>query len=549
MAEISDEQYSDKQNYFQNLKLGFFPSDNISIPDYLKIIDYKRLVLPNYQNTSTAVTLRGVISGEKEFTDIPLAFTDVVIADVIAGLGALFVSDTGLGKTQLLKDICRYLFGGDGPGGNANMVVGRKDFQIEDLLTITEADLTTGVYNSRESRRIDPARARRVFYGVNEINRASHAVQNDFIDLAEGERNFNGIDFALGQNGYTVFMATANLNNTNGDFEGIYSFDRALMNRANMTFDLDHINFTPTPMDELDIEERKFSTKLDLAPIEDKTYELLLMNQHIRGLTATSDPNHAAFRFLVGRAMNYCPTDKYGDKKALFPTKCTTKCTNREKLCAMLKPASTRTLTAVKSMAYALHYVAELKLGRRFHVDIFDAALQAFKFTTYHGNLNEILVEEKYDFRKQMMMDDVITKLTSATNLARKYISVVLDGNDSVVTITFAHPKDERNGEVVTTAKSDSLIESLEALKASGKLPGGYTENNIERELTGMGVGVDWMPAFAERFKNWKPKVLPSDETMDKSAPETSSEIPYDEPADNSNPETLASEISDVIEG
>ena len=66
-------------------------------------LTYEDLSLPNYVNSSTAVTLK-VKDGET-IKDLPLTVCDVVVAAELAGLNMLFVSDTGRGKSQLITDI------------------------------------------------------------------------------------------------------------------------------------------------------------------------------------------------------------------------------------------------------------------------------------------------------------------------------------------------------------------------------------------------------------------------------------------------------------
>ena len=66
-------------------------------------LTYEDLKLPNYVNSSTAVTIK-VKDGDK-LKDLDLTLSDVVAAAELAGLNMLFVSDTGRGKTQLVSYI------------------------------------------------------------------------------------------------------------------------------------------------------------------------------------------------------------------------------------------------------------------------------------------------------------------------------------------------------------------------------------------------------------------------------------------------------------
>ena len=89
-------------------------------------LTYEELKLPNYVNSSAAVTLK-VKDGEV-VKDLPLTLCDVVVAAELAGLNILFVSDTGRGKTQLVSDVVWSHFGGHDDGGKANWADGRPNF-------------------------------------------------------------------------------------------------------------------------------------------------------------------------------------------------------------------------------------------------------------------------------------------------------------------------------------------------------------------------------------------------------------------------------------
>src|SRR3989338_11395407 len=115
-------------------------------------LTYEDLKLPNYVNSSTAVTLK--VKDGKVVKDLPLTLCDVVAAAELAGLSMLFVSDTGRGKTQLVSDIVWHHFGGDDENGSANWADGRPGFEIQELFERTKIDKKADVYDSDEATQL-----------------------------------------------------------------------------------------------------------------------------------------------------------------------------------------------------------------------------------------------------------------------------------------------------------------------------------------------------------------------------------------------------------
>ena len=350
-------------------------------------LTYDDLKFPYYTNSSTAVRLSARIGNEAKTIELTLA--DVVCAAELAGLNMLFISDTGKGKTQLMKDIVWSHFGGDKEQGKANWAQGSPDFEIEDLFVHSVVDLTTGIYDSKAVRKIDENRIRRPCNVVDEFNRAPKPTQNKFFDFADGNYELAGTSHRIGQDGYTLFLATANLNKLNGDFSGTFEMDRALLNRAHLTIDLDHKDFSPIPSDKIQIRKRKTNPRVDIAEPRDISLKIVEAHKEIIAMKA-NDPCMSAFEFLIDNGLSHCEKDKYKEKGAAFPMQCVecdAPCKN-EGLCSLLKGSSERTVDSIAPLAYALSYIASLKFGKDVQISPFDAALQAFRFTTYHGNLN-----------------------------------------------------------------------------------------------------------------------------------------------------------------
>lgn len=450
-------------------------------------LTYDELILPNYVNSNIAVKLRAQVEGS--LRTIELSVCDLIYAIEIAGLNSLWLSDTGRGKTQLMSDVAWHHYGGDQNRGNANWADGRPSFDITDLFERTQVDLDAGKFDSETVRQIKEDRIRRMFFGVDEINRAPNPRQNEFFDLADGKYTFNGKRFNLGQDGYAIFMATANLNKLNGDFSGTFELDRALLNRAHVTIDLDHLDFRPTVEDEMLIEERKANPKVDIAVAQDLSGKILAANREIISKATSLDPYLTAFRFLIGRGLDYCAKDKYKEKGPSFPMQCSDCEKIGKDLCSRIKGSSERTLPAVKSLAYALSYVAKLKTGKEVEIDPMDAALQAFRFTTYHGNLNEIMAEEQYAMRKQIMMDETVEELSKVVDILRPYMPIIIEGREPRL-VNF-----RLRGNQYQFASTPDSRRNLQRRGIS------YQETKLIEELSEKGLGTDWVDPYVKSMR------------------------------------------------
>lgn len=444
---------------------------------------------PNYLNSNIAVKIRARIKGIDQI--IELTVSEIIYAAELAGLNQLYISDTGRGKSQLLKDISHHHYGGTAKNGNANLAMGRADFEIEDLLVRTQVDLSSGKYDSKDVRKIDLNRAHRAFFGADELNRAPRPRQNDFMDLATGERNFVGENIDLGVDGYSLFIACVNLNKNNGDFSGTFDMDRALLNRLAITIDLDHERYRPTPDDEIDMEERAANPKVKTPPPQDLTEQILEANKKIITDTVQLKPYLTAFRFLIGRGLDYCDKSKYKTKGPTFPILCTECNYSGKPICTRIKGSSERTISAVSRMSRAISYISKLKTGEQdLHIDPFDAALEAFRFTTYHGNLNELIILDEHEAQPQYMMDETITQLKAPINILRNYLPHILDGHEPTI-LSYNNP----DGTPVKAQKTPKLIETLNECGIN------YQELSLKDQLKECGIGTDWVDPYVRRMK------------------------------------------------
>jgi len=450
-------------------------------------LTYKDLRLPNYVNSSAALSLR--VKDNDGIKNLDLTLCDVVVAAELAGLNMLFVSDTGRGKTQLVSDIVWSHFGGHDEGGKANWADGRPNFELQELFERTFIDKGARIYDSNQATQLIEGRTSRSLFVVDEINRAPKIKQNEFFDLAEGKYTWKGKRLELGTRSYSAFLATANLNKSNGDFQGTFELDRALLNRAHLTIDLDHRLFRPRPEDKIVIDERDANPKLKIAEPRDISDKIIEEHQVIMSRTRISDPYLLAFKFMVDEGLNFCDKDIFKEKTTTFPMLCGDCDYAGKDMCSLVKSSSDRTTKAVKALAYGLAKIAELKLGKPIEVDTLDAALQAYKFTTYHGNLNEVIAETDFGSRKQELMSVVVGELEKRLDLLRGYIPVIIAGRDPVLVVYDSHGREVR---------AERTPKTLDALKSKGV---SYAERDLKTELKEGGIGADWVDAFTRKFK------------------------------------------------
>ncbi len=467
---------------------------------FMAKLTYQDLILPNYVNSSEAVVFTAEVTkgNNSKLESVSLSIPDVIFATEIAGANNLIISDTGKGKSQLLSDIAWSHFGGDIEGGNANIVDGRSAFDIDELFIRTKVDTKSGAYDSDAARQLKLERVRRAFFGIDEINRAPTPVQNDFFDLADGKHTFRGQRALLGQpiegknDTYSVFFATANFNKVNSAFQGTFSLDRALLNRAHVTIDLDHKAFRPTYEDKLLIQERKDNPRVDIAKPKDITSLLMEAHTEVALRARQYDPHMQAMLLLFSEGLDFCNADKKTNDKTLFPSLCGECSYAGKEYCSLAKASSDRTTTAIKLLAHSFAKIVELKHGENYKIDPVQAILQAYRFTTYHGDLNEIVTQDEYQGRPQLMMDTVIQKYES---LSKTIQSIVLcaEAGGSPVLVRYALKPKNGSSTDYAVPKSKQLIDALKAGKIS------YTEEDLESVVKEKGIGVDWLNAYT----NW----------------------------------------------
>lgn len=449
---------------------------------------YEMLKLNGYFNSQKIVTLSGERDGK--LRQYGLDFCEVQACIVLAGLSELLISDTGRGKSKLAKAISCGYFAGHEEGGKANWADGRPNFEITDLFERQTVDLTTGKYDSDTARQINTDRLRRLLNVANELNRAPRLKQNEWFDIAEGTYSLRGHNLDLGVDDYCMFLATANINKMNGDFQGTCDLDRALLNRAHVTFDLDHEPFMPTIDDEILLYRSKANPKLGTCEKRDLSDLILAANKEIRE-GALDNPYILIFQFLIDRALRYCEKDPYKHKGPDWPTACA-ECEHSAKICSKIKSCSPRTTITIPALATAFNYMLTLREGHDVTIEPMDAALQAFRFTTYHGNLNELTAQEKYSMRKQIMMDDLIEELRPMTDALKE---AILEGQESCEVIVYKRPSDNQEVRAPSDPKLIKILDEkkIPYAKKDGKHLLKDSAKKLKEMLQEKGLGTDWV--------------------------------------------------------
>ncbi len=369
---------------------------------------HKELILPNYLNNTTCIIVNGKLNGKKKQFKIPMH--EAVIIPVLIGANTMYISDTGAGKTQVMKDITRHYFGGNVEiGGYTNWLLGRKDCHVEELFTEFNKDLMKYiVLEERISALVNV---------VDEMNRALGPTQADFFDLAEGERGIQGALRELGKHGYTLFLSGVNLNRVNGDFH-VGDIDRALLSRSKINIDVDFYGNTKKDKAVVTSRGKAKTTNAELRDISEK---IIFAYKEINDVAGEVDPFLDTYIGLLEIGLMYCEIDKHKRKRRMWPMKCQ-KCKLDDKVCSEIKQFEPRTTQTIKRFAIGIEYFLKLKHGEKVEIDPLDLVFEAAKFTAYHGNLSQRKLMHEYEGDDQDMMNTVLGKLKTEVKKIRQYI-------------------------------------------------------------------------------------------------------------------------------
>jgi len=374
-----------------------------------------------------------------------LNVTDFAIASVLGGLNALYVGDTGTGKSQLSQDFFNYYFGGN--------VVSTKEKDPEDpkkeIIKITgnsvkirgkpELDIYEEVYrdlNMIEGKWVPNINIQAKYHFLDELNRCPPVTQNQFFGLGDGFLEHKGMKLPIGSNGYAVTNATANLGN--GEFGGTFDTDKALYSRFAITLDFDYKQFSPTMEDRMVIDFlRAANPKIKEAPIRDISHKIIAAEKIISekstdlGLEADAAINYIKF------GLENCFNTNIASKEKNWPKQCQD-CDNNtdgSAICSQIRSPLPRTINSLRKYAAALDFLINLK-NPKIQYDATDLVFKAFEISgAYQRILNPSVLRQKYSDQNPKMIKDVVEILKKDfrenSDLIVTYFESIKDGTVS----------------------------------------------------------------------------------------------------------------------
>ena len=454
-------------------------------------LTYKDLILPTFVNSHPALSVTSHKEGESNAETITLPFSDIPIAAVLSGISFLGVGDTRCGKSQLMMDIHRNYFGGDADeGGRSNWNVARNDFKSDTyFMTIDQNKIGEGRGNLSEAKVPIMPRVKALSNIVDELNLAIPEIQVEFFGMAEGRHK----GMQLGDN-YHLFMASCNMNRINGDFAGTSEINRALLNRFGVTFDFDY--FKRTDEDDDILSERDVAGRLKLEPVRDISDKILEAHQEIREAASQRDPWIDAYLRLFSSGLEYCHIDKDKKKKKIWPMRCGDCSFANKDLCSLVKQMNTGTSGLLKSFVSGLNYLIQLKHSN-VSPDPFDLVSEAYKFTTYHGNLNGIETNSTYNGEDQEQIRDIVSKIREKINPVKIYIDKAIaaayeEGIYETRFIEIDVSGQRSQGEI----HSEALIKKLQELKKSNKSIRYEVVQPFDNFGEKTGIRFDWFDSY-----------------------------------------------------
>ncbi|MBU4069647.1 MAG: hypothetical protein KJ646_01570 [Nanoarchaeota archaeon] len=452
---------------------------------------YEDLHFPTYVNSRTAMVLGYNNGKEDRVLEVPVS--EVMKAVELAGGSVLNVGDTRTGKSQAMMDIHRHHFGGDADsGGRANWIVARNDFTADGYyMTIDQSKYGEGNGMLSEARVPVEKRVKALATSVDEINLAIPEMQVEYFGIGEGRHR----DIELGEEGYFLFQASCNMNRVNGDFAGTSKINRALLNRIMVT--IDHDRYRRTDEDDDVLSERTASGRLNLAPIRDISGKILSVHNEIKKASSKREPWSDAYLRILSSGLDYCEKDKDKLKKRAWPIRCGDCDFSQKDLCSLVKHSNTGTVGALKRFMLGTDYLMKLKHGN-ISIDPLDLMLESFKFTTYHGNLNEIEINSRYYGEDQELMEDVVDKLREKIEPVKKYIDLAVDNafNNNLPELRFIDIGAGQDKKSIVYSQEN--LSKLDKIKSQGKQLEFRVVAPFDNFASDTGIRMDWLKGYLE---------------------------------------------------
>jgi len=456
-------------------------------------LTYKDLDFPTFVGSREAMRLK-TFNENGEEKQIVVPFHDIPKAAVLGGISFLNIGDTRCGKSQLMRDIHRHYFGGGSDqGGKSNWNVARNDFSSEAFfMTIDQSKVGEGKGMLCESRVPIEKRIRALCNIVDELNLAIPEIQVEFFGIAEGEHKGT----RLGEKGYHLFIASCNINRVNGDFAGTSQINRALLNRFGITLDFDFFKRTDDDDDVLSQRSGR-----EQAPIRDISSKIMDAYKEITKSSCEREPWLEAYLRMFSSGLDYCHKDSDNLKKKAWPSNCGTCSEAGKDLCSLVKQSNTGTIQLLKRFANSVNYLIQLKHDK-VNVDPFNLALESFKFTTYHGNLNAVETFSKYGGEDQEQMRDTVRRIREKIMPVKPYIDLAVDSAVKGVSETrFIELDGEQSKEI--EIYSEKLNKKLESLKSKRGLNYRVVDPFDRDFARTKGIRIDWFKGYLNSIANF----------------------------------------------
>ncbi len=360
----------------------------------------KNLKFEHYINSKPIVSISG----------FDFNMRDVTLACLLSRLNIGLLGDTGMGKTQLMKDLLSW-FGNDGL-----YVLGRNDLDVKQLYRTFNLGKLQHVKTSAEISELT-ANVKLPIVAMDELTRCIEAVQNQLFNVFDGYIELDGKRYDLGKPFgdllYSVGIAAANYGN--GKFTGASSIDRAFLDRLYMIIDVD--NFAPSATDTIGIFLKNHDPRTKDSSSNDAFDTIAKVWQNSLLLTPNAKRLLAVSYFIHG--LDYVPGfDKVGNSKRAiktFPSAVENfdgdagiKNYHKDNFSSLIFPMSIRAGKSVMALCNGLETVLKLK-DKEAKVNDFELTVESFKLVgAYSGILmNERKLKEDYYGNNWIAMKEI----------------------------------------------------------------------------------------------------------------------------------------------
>ncbi|MFC1723263.1 AAA family ATPase [Nanoarchaeota archaeon] len=338
---------------------------------------------------------------------------DIIKSALVKKLNIFLAGETGEGKTQLEKDILG-LFGNKGV-----FILGRNDMDIRELFRKISGkkldQLRQGLLDSDEVTDLTEMLNYHVFV-CDEQTRCIPAVQNQLFNLYDGYIELDGKIYTTGD-GYCVGVASGNIGNK---YVGTSSQDRALLDRMHILLDMDNADFSPTPVDFLNILAKNNGPRVkDAVGKHDRSSEIIDVYQTLKDQKPSWEQYIGALYLRFG--LDYLESTKHHSKrhaKNIWPNIPHLSDDEKKGDSTLIYPISSRAALTCIDLGLGMKAVAEAKGAQ--DINETELFLDAFRIIgSYSGILNtdQIMRDPNYEGNLYTAMGDINSRIKSELDI------------------------------------------------------------------------------------------------------------------------------------